>query len=297
VAAFFRKKTPGQWWNVCALLSPDELNQMLGQIPNLCIFTSRREVPLSHPGTVTLEEYTDYYKRYIETLMSGPVRDDSIIQKVSASLTLDATVMRPDTWRDSALKFFRADKPVVHVEELRLYYSDSAGRVSMQPFGPQEPDYFGLKFAHHNAWTSCRHESELDDVSRFPNITVIDKITDWVTSHSKPCKIVVKGEEQSVGVCLGKQTLRWVNELAWLGRYKITVKVGRLPAANRSWLTPAVLQLSRAICAKRKFDLLPLLADALEDAGCNDGEILRHCRLGGKHGRVCWVVNLLLGKN
>jgi hypothetical protein len=297
VTAFSRKKTPGQWWNVYALLSPDELSQMLGRIPNLRIFTSKREVPLSHPGTVTLEEYTDYYRNYLDALMAGRMRDDSTIPKVCASLTLDATVMRPDTWRDPALKFFRADKPVVNVEGLHVYYSDSVNRVSMNPFGPQQPDYFGLKFAHYNVGTWCLHESELDDVSRFPNITVIEKITDWVTSHSKPCKIVVKGKEQSVGVRLGKQTLRWVNELAWLGRYKITVKTGRLPAADRSWLTPAVLQLSRTISTERKFNLLPILADALEDAGCNDREILQHCRLRGKHGRVCWVVNLLLGKN
>ncbi len=41
---------------------------------------------------------------------------------------------------------------------------------------------------------------------------------------------------------------------------------------------------------------LALLADALEDAGCTDADILAHCRGPGPHVRGCWVVDLLLGK-
>jgi hypothetical protein len=41
---------------------------------------------------------------------------------------------------------------------------------------------------------------------------------------------------------------------------------------------------------------LPILADALEDAGCADPELLDHCRAGGKHVRGCWVLDLMLGR-
>jgi hypothetical protein len=44
------------------------------------------------------------------------------------------------------------------------------------------------------------------------------------------------------------------------------------------------------------FDRLPALADALEEAGCNDVDILTHCRGEGPHVRGCWVIDLLLGK-
>jgi hypothetical protein len=44
------------------------------------------------------------------------------------------------------------------------------------------------------------------------------------------------------------------------------------------------------------FDRLPILADALEEAGCTDAEILSHCRQPGEHVRGCWVVDLILGK-
>ena len=41
---------------------------------------------------------------------------------------------------------------------------------------------------------------------------------------------------------------------------------------------------------------LPVLADALEEAGCTDTDLLAHCRSGGGHLRGCWAVDLLLGK-
>jgi hypothetical protein len=41
---------------------------------------------------------------------------------------------------------------------------------------------------------------------------------------------------------------------------------------------------------------MPILADALQDAGCDNEDILNHCRQPGEHVRGCFVVDLLLGK-
>jgi hypothetical protein len=46
----------------------------------------------------------------------------------------------------------------------------------------------------------------------------------------------------------------------------------------------------------RDFGATPILADALQEAGCEDEEILRHCRDGREHVRGCWAVDLVLGK-
>jgi hypothetical protein len=63
-----------------------------------------------------------------------------------------------------------------------------------------------------------------------------------------------------------------------------------------NWLTPAARYLAQAIYDDRAFDRMPILADALEDAGCTNADILNHCRQPGEHCRGCWVVDLLLGK-
>jgi hypothetical protein len=46
----------------------------------------------------------------------------------------------------------------------------------------------------------------------------------------------------------------------------------------------------------REFGAMPILADALQDAGCNNDAILNHCREPGEHVRGCWVVDLVLGR-
>ena len=62
------------------------------------------------------------------------------------------------------------------------------------------------------------------------------------------------------------------------------------------WFTSDVLLLARGVYADRAFDRMPILADALQDAGCDDDDILNHCREAREHARGCWVVDLLLGK-
>jgi len=69
--------------------------------------------------------------------------------------------------------------------------------------------------------------------------------------------------------------------------------------ANPAWLSwngRAIPRMAEAIYEERAFDRLPILADALEEAGCTDAAILEHCRGPGPHVRGCWVVDLLLGK-
>jgi hypothetical protein len=67
-------------------------------------------------------------------------------------------------------------------------------------------------------------------------------------------------------------------------------------ALDPSWLTSAVVALATGIYADRASDRLPILADALQDAGCDNADVLDHCRGDGRHVRGCWVVDLLLGK-
>jgi hypothetical protein len=68
------------------------------------------------------------------------------------------------------------------------------------------------------------------------------------------------------------------------------------PVADPEWLTSTVVALARGIYDDRAFDRMPILADALQDAGCDNADMLNHCRCNGPHVRGCWVVDLLLGK-
>jgi hypothetical protein len=70
-----------------------------------------------------------------------------------------------------------------------------------------------------------------------------------------------------------------------------------------AWQTPTVLALAQAADDDRTLPAetldparLAVLADALEEAGCDNADILSHCRQPGEHVRGCWVVDAILGK-
>ncbi|MBA4062499.1 MAG: hypothetical protein C0501_02110 [Isosphaera sp.] len=71
----------------------------------------------------------------------------------------------------------------------------------------------------------------------------------------------------------------------------------RPAALDPGWRTGTVLSLARGMWEARDFSGMPVLADALQDAGCPDeeAELLSHCRSGGEHVRGCWVLDLVLG--
>jgi hypothetical protein len=62
------------------------------------------------------------------------------------------------------------------------------------------------------------------------------------------------------------------------------------------WLSSTVLDLAHTLYDEPVFDRMPILADALMDAGCDSEEIINHCRGTGPHARGCWVVDLILRK-
>jgi len=69
-----------------------------------------------------------------------------------------------------------------------------------------------------------------------------------------------------------------------------------LAPAVLEWENGGIRRIAQASYDERRFKGLPILADALEDAGCDNVEILSHCRGPGPHARGCWVVDLILGK-
>jgi hypothetical protein len=79
------------------------------------------------------------------------------------------------------------------------------------------------------------------------------------------------------------------------------------PAVHPAWLAwrdGAVPQLAQAAYDERRLPdgildpaRLAMLADALEDAGCTDADLLGHLRSPGPHVRGCWAVDLVLGKS
>jgi hypothetical protein len=62
------------------------------------------------------------------------------------------------------------------------------------------------------------------------------------------------------------------------------------------WRTGDVVTLAESIAREGTFEDLPVLADALEEAGCSETEVLTHLRRGGRHVLGCWALDLVRGR-
>jgi hypothetical protein len=63
------------------------------------------------------------------------------------------------------------------------------------------------------------------------------------------------------------------------------------------WRTSTAVALAAQMYESRDFSAMPILADALQDAGCDNADILDHCSSASPHVRGCWVVDLILSKD
>ena len=63
-----------------------------------------------------------------------------------------------------------------------------------------------------------------------------------------------------------------------------------------AWRSATAAGLAGSMYTARDFAAMPILADALEESGCDNPDVLAHCRGPGPHVRGCWVVDLVLGK-
>jgi hypothetical protein len=124
-----------------------------------------------------------------------------------------------------------------------------------------------------------------------PNVMMVPHEVAWAVAHCRR-----RGDEdeanESVFQAELKEQVPFLHDL-----------FGPLPfrpvTINTQWMTwneATVARQVQGIYDERAFDRLPILADALEDAGCTDHDILNHCRGPGPHVRGCWVVDLLTGR-
>src|SRR5262249_30909011 len=63
-----------------------------------------------------------------------------------------------------------------------------------------------------------------------------------------------------------------------------------------AWRTPEVMDLAESVAAEGALEDLPVLADALEDAGCSAQAVLSHLRQPGRHALGCWALEIVRGK-
>jgi hypothetical protein len=92
----------------------------------------------------------------------------------------------------------------------------------------------------------------------------------------------------------GQSSTDWQAFRRWL---RSQYREQRAQLVQPGWLTPLVRDLTSGIYRGRQFDNMPILADALEEAGCTNKALLKHLRGPGYHRRGCWALYQVLGKS
>ena len=130
-------------------------------------------------------------------------------------------------------------------------------------------------------WDGCRvwvHDLDSRNGTYINRFLIVEAKGCLLRVEPKGCLLRLGDILHSGPVRFHLSTSRWV-EVAW-----------------PTWHDGLLVSLARQMYNSRDFTDMPILADTLEKAGCQDADILNHCRGPGLHVRGCWVVDLLLGR-
>jgi hypothetical protein len=160
------------------------------------------------------------------------------------------------------------------------------------------PCYLRSCWAEHLQGKKFRIELDRNDFGLLRlNPVLLERILDRLAAGQGNLDVIVWAHDCGIAI---EEVLRFLEVLDVTGR-RLAHSFGPFPPflvnVNPAWLTwnrSTVVQLARSIREDQAFDLLPILGDALEEAGCSEPLLLEHCRAGGHHAGWCWVISLLL---
>ena len=215
-----------------------------------------------------------------------------------------------------SLKFMDGNVPEGTPRKLYLFFLAARGVLlagelcpacSERHADPQE-DLATLFHSRPACPSCCEYGSFYDYVWQYWEGNIV-QFEFWNKLYGVVCQILEKDAQKYmcadisdrrrvIRTVKAQQDRHWVDALALFK--EIMGNPFRQPTVQREWLTwndAVVPKLARAIYEHRQFEHCTILADALEDAGCTNTDILDHLRSPGPHVRGCWPVDLLLGKS
>jgi hypothetical protein len=135
-----------------------------------------------------------------------------------------------------------------------------------------------------------------------PKRTWLRRIAKWASNAVRPGAAFMAAEAPNDSWMLERGVVEegWKSTLTCLLRDVFGPLPFRPVTIDPAWLTwhdGLLVSIAQRMYDARDFSDMPVLADALEEAGCTNPDILNHCRSRGEHVRGCWVVDALLGRS
>jgi len=151
---------------------------------------------------------------------------------------------------------------------------------------------------HHASWEASRHEGDMS-AERLARLGLINALTLMLSDPAGAARNFFRPPH--VGQAHHPMLVEPIEPARACALLReIFGERGRLlaePEWRAEWRTDTVLALARQMYDSEQFGAMPILADALQDAGCDNAKMLAHCRdPNATHVRGCWVLDTVLGK-
>ncbi len=176
--------------------------------------------------------------------------------------------------------------------------------------GPEEPFATAFMVAGHvgynlisplhgfpHGWGDFQCVQETADGAVQARMSSYHSPNDGIARHYQSEELIEAGQRRAIETENNRNALQEMEQSAQCDLLRCIFGNPFAPvAADTAWRNGTIQELAQAIYDTRDFSGMPILADALEDAGCTDAVLLAHCREPGEHVRGCWMLDLLLGK-
>lgn len=168
-------------------------------------------------------------------------------------------------------------------------------------------DYFGEFGTHYPSNAAYCATSVVDIDSYQAAVAAATEVAEAVRCEANVRQTIVPGGSRRTPDSSGRtandgpsagETARMAECAAQCDLLRDIFRGPRRPIHIRGhWRSASVFYFARTIYEDRAFHVMPMLGDALEEAGCDEIDILNHCRQPGGHVRGCWVIDALLLKS
>jgi hypothetical protein len=188
---------------------------------------------------------------------------------------------------DAAERFADTGKSKAALKRARLALTDARGALEGPGLRAGERAVLGAYMALAVAGVACTDETG-------PASAVYETVRTWIEAVGLS-RYDARHRAFSVFLEVAGPARPDPGQPAW--RLDNPVTLARTMRTFPSWRTDTAVALARQMYESRDFSAMPILADALQDAGCDDEHTLNHCRAADAvHVRGCWVVDLVLGR-
>jgi len=189
----------------------------------------------------------------------------------------------PEVARQAVETVERAAEGEASAKELKA--AKRAVEKTLEDFDESEPEFYASHVAFYLCWPESEDELEKANLAT----VVVDDVSGAITEEAG----AQGGDDDDPVQQAADQSQCALCRDVFPNPYR---PLQAMEQSSLDWNDRTVVRIAERIYSERAFDLLPILGDALEEAGCNDPQILAHTRQPGSHARGCWVLDLILEK-